>query len=442
MGPLYSSFILFIAGSIVFAVAKSMSVLIAGRVLQGLGAGGLDVLNEIIIADITTLKERPLYLGFLAIPMAGGSILGPIMGGLLTDYASWRWIGWINLPISAVGLALVFIFLNLETIEQSLSEKMKRLDWGGMALFAVGCTLFATPLTWAGAMFPWSSYKTILPLVFGAVILGLFTWYESKPAEPVFPYRIFKNTTSSVTLLASFLHGAVVFSYILYTPLFFQAIYFDSPIKSAVNVLPLCCFSVAFSILAAVAVETMRKYKMVILGSWVFSAVGIGLFALWDQDSSLAVKVGFQIIAGVGTGSLFSVLNLPMQASAPHVDDMGLAAGILVSFRLFGGLIGLAMCSTVFNSVFGQRIHDVGILPEDLSFLEDAQEAIGFIPFLRNIDASEHLDKIIETYRVSISAVYLMLAGVSALGFIVSFFIKEISLENEELGKQQFKTEK
>jgi hypothetical protein len=183
--------------------------------------------------------------------------------------------------------------------------------------------LIVSPLTWAGVVFPWSSWKTVLPLVLGVVILVAFGWYESKPAEPLFPYRIFQNRTASVTLVASFLHGTITFSIILYAPLFFQSVYLESPLKSAISILPLCCSSVAFGILSAVAVEMIRKYRKGILVSWIFAAVGVDLSTLWDRSSLLAVKATFQVILGIGTGTLFSILIIPMQASAPHVDDMG-----------------------------------------------------------------------------------------------------------------------
>lgn len=105
-GPLYFSILLFAVGSIVFALARDMTTIIAGRVVQGLGGGGLDVLQEMIVVDMTTLKERPLYLALMALPTATGSILGPVIGALLSEYASWRWIGWINLPFLAPGLLL------------------------------------------------------------------------------------------------------------------------------------------------------------------------------------------------------------------------------------------------------------------------------------------------------------------------------------------------
>jgi len=436
--PLYASFLVFTVGSIVFATAEGMGVLILGRVLQGIGAGGLDVLNEIILADITTLKERPLYIGLLSIPIAGGTILGPIIGGLLAQYASWRWIGWINLPLSALGFLLVFFFLKLKAIPQSMHERFARVDWIGISLFSIGCTLFTLPLTWAGAMYPWSSWKTIFPLLLGAIILIVFGWYESKPEEPMFPYRIFKSRTASMTLIAVALHGAVAYSFILYTPLFFQAVYLESPLKSAVSILPLSCTSVGFSVVAAVVVEVVRKYRLGILAGWIFTAVGAGLLALWDPSSSLAIKASFQVILGIGTGLLFSILMIPIQACV-HVDDMGLAAGILVSFRLFGGLVGLSICSTVFSNVFEKELLSSGNLLSAVPFIKDAHEAVGFIPLIRDLDLPlPVLEGVKNAYRKSLFSVFLMLAGVGVVGFLVSLLIKELTFESEELGRQHF----
>lgn len=437
--PLYASFLFFIVGSIVFAVAQDMTVLILGRVLEGLGAGGLDVLNEIILADITTLKERPMYLGYFSIPMFGGTVLGPILGGALSQYVTWRWIGWINLPLSTIGLILSIFFLRLKAIDQTLQEKLRRLDWGGLILFTIGCALFASPVAWAGAMFPWSSYQTLIPLLLGAVLLAVLVYYESKPIEPVFPYRIFKSRTACMTLLASLLHGISNYSITLYIPLFFQAVYLDAPLPAAVLTLPVCFLAIGSAVIAAVAVEVSHRYCILILVSWIFMATGAGVLTLLSLSSTLTAKESFQVVLGMGIGAFWSVLNLPLQASMHNVDDMGLAAGILVSFRLFGGLIGLAMSSTIFNTVFTARIKILGPLPRELAVLGDVREAIGYIPRLRNIETSpELLDGVIEAYRISVFGVFWMVAGTAVVGFFISCFIKEKSLEREELGRQQF----
>ncbi|PVI02951.1 putative efflux pump antibiotic resistance protein [Periconia macrospinosa] len=443
IGPLYSTFAWFVAGSIIFATAQSMPVLIVGRIFQGIGAGGLDVLSDIILVDMTTLKERPMYLGLFAIPLAAGTIIGPIIGALFTEYATWRWLGWINLPISAVNFGLIAIFLRLKPIERTLKEKMLRLDWIGMLLFGVGCTAFASPLSWAGAMFPWGAWQTILPLIIGFFVLVVFGLYErgifgKAPVEPIFPTRIFDQSTASITLVSSFFHGAVIYSGIFYLPLFFQAVYLETPLKSAVSILPLCCTCVGLSVISGVAVEIVRKYRWGIIVSWAITAVGCGLIALWDRDSSLAMTSGVQVLIGFGIGPFFSLLLLPIQASVTNIDDSGIAAGVLVSFRLFGGLISLSMCSTIFSNVFSEQIATLGQLPEPVNVLMDVKTAIEFVPMLHHLSLPPILmSGVVDAYRKGLIAIFLLLAGFSTLGFLTSFFIKEQSIESVELGRQQ-----
>ena len=130
--------------------------------------------------------------------MAGGGICGPVIGAALSEYVSWRWIGWINLPIVVLGFGLSFFFLRLRPIEQSLSSKLLRLDWIGMLVFALGSTAFSLPLSWAGSIYSWSSWKTVLPLASGVIILVGFSFDEKRPVQPIFPYRIFQNVTAFV----------------------------------------------------------------------------------------------------------------------------------------------------------------------------------------------------------------------------------------------------
>ncbi|KAI1159040.1 MFS transporter [Nemania serpens] len=166
---LNAAFLIFFVGSIVFATAHSMAVIITGRLIQGLGGGGLDVLNEILICDITTLKERPFWIGLLSVPLAAGSILGSVLGALFTQYASWRYIGWINLPLVGIGFGLAAYALRLKPVHGSLLTRLRRLGWIGMLLFTVGSVAVALPLSWGGALYPWGSVRTILP---GRWLLG------------------------------------------------------------------------------------------------------------------------------------------------------------------------------------------------------------------------------------------------------------------------------
>ncbi|KAJ4146883.1 hypothetical protein LMH87_001442 [Akanthomyces muscarius] len=162
--PLYAAFFLFTAGSVLFATAQSLPVLILARALQGSGCGGIDVLNEILVADITTLRERAFYIGLVSIPFALGSVLGPVVGALLGEYASWRWIGWINLPLVALCLPLSIFCLALKPLEGGLVQQLAGFDWCGLALFVVGAVALTLPLSWVGAMYTGDSWRTLLPL--------------------------------------------------------------------------------------------------------------------------------------------------------------------------------------------------------------------------------------------------------------------------------------
>jgi hypothetical protein len=220
----------------------------------------------------------------------------------------------------------------------------------------------------------------------------------------------------------------------------FQAVYLKAPLPAAVLTLPVCFLAIGSAVISAILVEVFRRYRLLILVSWIFMAVGAGILTLLDTSSTLAEKESFQVILGIGIGAFWSVLNLPLQASMQNVDDMGLAAGILVSFRVFGGLIGLAVSSSIFNTVFSAEITALGALPGDLAVLGDVQEAVGYIPYLKHVQVpTEILDGVIDAYRKSIYGVFWMVAGISVVGFFISFLIKEKSLEREELGRQQLK---
>lgn len=441
MIPLYTSYVLFFVGSIVFATANSMTVIIIGRLIQGLGGGGLDVLNEVIVVDITTLKERPLYIGMLAVPMALGSIAGPIIGSAFTEYVSWRWIGWINLPLLGVDVLLAALFLRLKPLDEPLRSRFARVDWTGGLMFAVGATAFALPLSWAGEIYPWRSWRTIVPLIIGILVLVALGFYEAKPGAPLFPHRIFRSRSSVLTLVSGAIHGFLIYPATTYVPLFFQAVKLQTPLQSAVSMLPSCCGVIGFALLSGVAVEMTRRYLWQFWVSWITMAIGIGLWSLWDRDTSVAETAGLQVLAGVGLGALWTVPSLSMQASAATVQDQALAVGILVGSRLFGALIGLAVGSTVFGTVFQKTIAPLKPLPAAAAALSRSSEAVGFIPYLRNLDVSpEVLTGIVEAYEETFQVIWYVMAAFACVGLIASLFIKERSLESEETGKQHRKT--
>ncbi|OTB12110.1 hypothetical protein K445DRAFT_321366 [Daldinia sp. EC12] len=439
--PLYICMALFLVGSILFALAQNMNTIIAARVLQGFGGGGIDVLAEVILADMTTLEERSKYLGLMAIPSAVGNILGPSVGGLFATYASWRWIGWINLPFLGIGSPLVFFFLKLRPIplDTTLSKNLRRLDWIGMALIIIGITIFVIPISWAGSLFPWASWQTLVPMLLGVAVLVAFAFYEAKPAAPIVPHRLFHSKTGNVTLLGGFIHGMVLVALLQYLPLLYQAVELETAISAALSLLPTSIISVLFAAVAMMMVPLFGGYLWLIRLSWVILTLGTGLLALFDVGSSSSMRYGLPILWGQGV-ALLRLNILPMQASVKNVDDTGLAIGQFLSIRMFGGLIGLTISSSIFSNVFSISISNSSVqLSGALAPLQDASNAVNFIEKLRPLEIPlTTLDQVLRVYLRCFQTIFYTMTGLSALGLITSLFLEEIDLKRRDLGNQRF----
>lgn len=437
---LYSSILLFALGSVVFAIAQNMTTVVIGRVFQGLGGGGMDLMAEVIVADMTTLQERSLYLGLLAIPTAVGGILGPTLGALLSTNLSWRWIGWINLPILGAAFILLALFLRLRRIDTPIVDKLKRLDWGGAILSLVGATIFIVPLSWANALYPWASWQTLLPLFVGIALIVIFVLYEFKiPQFPIFPLRLFSSTSINLSLVGNFVYGASLYSLLQYIPLLYQAIKLQTAIESAVSLLPTSVISVVFAVLGVIMVGVIGKgYRWALRTCWVILTVGTGLLGLVGPETPTSMLMGLPVLWGAAIGALMRLLHLPMQAGVTNVDDTGLIIGLLLMVRQCGGVVGLALSASIFSSVFTSSIRNVE-LGGPLAVVEDASRAIGFIPHLKSSNAApESLEPVLHAYAMAMRPIFYAMTGLSAVGLLTSIFTKDESLKRTDLGRQHF----
>ncbi|KAI0847318.1 MFS general substrate transporter [Daldinia vernicosa] len=439
--PLYVCMVLFLIGSIIFALAQDMDTVIAARVLQGFGGGGIDVLTQVILADMTTLEERSKYLGLMAIPSAVGNIMGPSVGGLFTTYATWRWVGWINLPFLGIGTPLVFFFLKLRPVPlgATLARNLRCIDWIGMTLVIIGITIFVIPVSWAGSLFPWASWQTLLPVLLGVAVLVAFAFYEAKPAAPVVPHRLFNSKTGNMALLGGFIHGMVLVSLLQYLPLLYQSVELETAISAAVSLLPTSIISVVFAAVAMMMVPLFGGYVWLLRLSWAILTLGTGLLALLNVGTSSSIRYGLPILWGQGV-ALLRLNILPMQASVKNVDDTSVAIGSFLSIRMFGGLVGLTISSTIFSNVFSTSISNSAVqLTGVLEPLKDASNAVNFIENLRSLDVSlTTRNQVLGVYLNCFQAIFYAMTGLSALGLITSMFLDDIDLKGRDLGNQRF----
>ncbi|KAF2272262.1 MFS general substrate transporter [Westerdykella ornata] len=437
---LYASILLFGIGCIIFATATEMNVIVAGRLIKGLGGGGLDVLQTIILCDITTLKERPRWLGVLSMANAVGAVTGPFIGGAFSEQIGWPWLGWINLITVGITFVLAFFFLHLTPIEGDIKDKMRKLDWSGFALFTVIGTAVALPLSWADTLYGWGSWQTLVSLIIGLLLLVPFAFVEKRAAVPMIPYQIFDNVSIITGTVSGFLYGSMMNAILLYLPLFFQAVYLQTPSEAAKSTLPLCCLLVAMSIIASLLIDWSRKYRIAMWAGWSFITIFLGLNYTIGGNTSRAQAYAFQALLGAGLGTALASTMIAVLASVRRVDDEGLAVGMLVTVRFVGSLIGLAICSTIFSSIFQKGLSALKDLPEQLAILEDPSQAVGFIPRLREIKVSEDIMQVVTgAYEDAFQTIWVVLAAFSGLGALLSVLTREHSLEKDDVGRQGFK---
>ncbi|THX55472.1 MFS general substrate transporter [Aureobasidium pullulans] len=313
---------LFLAGSLLAALANSILILIGGRCLQGIGGGGLMILNTIIISDIFPLEDRAKYYGLSAIVWAIASALGPMLGGVFTSTIGWRWCFYINLPLDAISLVLAVLCLKLNIKRAPAKETLKELDWTGCFLIAAGAILFLLGLeSGASHQHSWTSAYTLCMIIFGVFLLAAFMIWEWRFAKvPLIPIQVFASRTSRAALTIACCHSFVFIAFDFYLALYFQAVLGRSPIISGVLlfalILPLSLCTMA----TGMFIGKTGKVRPAIWSGCFFMTLGTGLFINFGSKLVIWKIILFQIIAGIGVGPLFQAPMIALQSVVKQRD--------------------------------------------------------------------------------------------------------------------------
>src|SRR3954451_8345830 len=251
-----AAILIFLAGSMLSGLSQSMGQLIAFRAVQGVGAGGLMVGAQSIIADIVPPRERGRYMGLIGSVFAVASVAGPLLGGFLVETISWRWVFYVNIPIGIVAVLIIVFRLHLHVPHQRHA-----VDYLGAALLTAGVCCLILVTTWGGNEYRWGS-GTILGLaIAGVVLLALFLFQERRAAEPIIPLNLFRSSVFSVASTLGFVIGLSMFGAIIFIPLFLQLVYGVSPTSSGLRMLPLMAGLLTASILSGRAISRIGRYK-------------------------------------------------------------------------------------------------------------------------------------------------------------------------------------
>ncbi|ORX88949.1 MFS general substrate transporter [Basidiobolus meristosporus CBS 931.73] len=412
--------IIFEIGSILCGAAQNMVMLIVARAIAGVGGGGIQGMVFIIIAEIVPIRERGKYQGFIGATYGIASVVGPLLGGALTDHASWRWAFYINLPIGAITIIIVCIFLHLPTAECSLVEKIKRIDFLGTFLLLGSIITLLLPTQWGGNDYPWNSGVVIGLYCVSAVLIIAFVVVEYRFAtEPIVPCRLFGMRTPLFSFITMLFFGMTFFGLIYYIPLYFQIVRGDSATTSGLEMLPMM---LATSILSIISGIVVSKTGIVVVWCWIGSAlmtVGTGLLILWDATTGRGEQIGFLILVGVGAGCCIQTLLFSGQ-SAVTPRDMGVVTALSTFFRSTGGVLGIA----IFGALFNNKV-TAGLEKLDLHI--SIEEAKNDFRFIRTLPPAMQ-QTVTGVYVHALQTIFTVAVATAAVTFLFSWGIKYIKM--------------
>ncbi|TGZ81959.1 MFS general substrate transporter [Ascodesmis nigricans] len=361
---------LFMIGSILCAAAQEIGLLLAGRTIQGIGAGGLLGLVNVTISDIVSIRERGLYLSYVGMTWAIASSVGPVLGGVFTGMARWGWrfCFIINIPVGLVAMTGITMFLHLHSPKLGIREGLKRVDWLGTASIVSGTVLFLVGLESGGVHHPWSSPLVLCLLIFGLLLFFLFILIEWKfAAAPIIPLRLFHERTNIFAYLVGFTHGFVFIAGCYFMPLYFQSVRGATPLLSGVYVLPYVIVLSVISGVSGIVISKTGRYQELIWAGVVVMTLGTGLYIDLDRTSNWGKLFMYQFISGVGCGPLF---QSPLIAIHSTIDprDLGTATTTFAFLRTFGTSLAISIGLVVFNNRVKERVEIVReVLPRELA---------------------------------------------------------------------------
>ncbi|KAK1690230.1 major facilitator superfamily transporter [Colletotrichum godetiae] len=431
----YVSAAFFAAGSIVGAVANNFHVVIAGRTIQGVGGGGILALTEVIITDLVPLAVRGQWFSLLSVVWSVGTVTGPLIGAGFAQNISWRWIFWINLPIIAIGMVMIFFFLKQAKVPGQIGTKLKRVDWLGSFLFTAGSTSFLFGISTGGVMYEWTSFRCLLPMIIGVFILVAFGIWELKFAqEPMIDKGIFSNWTMVANYIMTVFHGMILWSILYFLVLYYQAVKDYSVVISAVGALPESLTVAPSAMAVGLIAGVTGRYRWSLWAGWALTTLGAGLMCLMRPGTSVPAWIWLNIPIGIGTGMLFPAMALSIQAACEPALN-GQAAAFYSFLRTFGQSVGVAVSGVIFQNAFRNRLLDIPSLADVAEeYSRDATIVVEVIKRMPKSDPTR--TELVEAYCDALRAIWISLIAFAGFCVLISVTVKKYSLDQEHVTQQ------
>lgn len=350
--------VIFLIGSALSGLSQSMGMLILFRGIQGIGAGSLFPVALAVIGDLFSPKERGKYQGLFGAVFGIAFIVGPLVGGFLTENVSWHWIFYVNIPIGIISLIVISRLLpTVKTLRAA-----RAFDILGGAFFTVAITLLLLGLTNKGLvnstthqLNAWTDPSVGGLIVASAIGLILFVLAEARAGEPIVPLQLFRIRTYSSSIVASFFASFAFFGAIIFLPRWFQFVHDFSPTYSGLALLPLMVGLIASSIASGYVVSRTGRYRWLLVSSLLVMGVATALMTQLTASTPLLVLSLWMLVAGLGVGPSFAVFTIVVQNAVPF-QQLGVATSNLTFFRQIGASVALAMVGTTFATSFGEQL--------------------------------------------------------------------------------------
>ncbi|MFJ9686979.1 MFS transporter [Streptomyces bacillaris] len=419
--------IIYVLGSVVAGLSTSSGMLIACRVVQGIGVGGLSALAQIVMAAMIAPRERGRYSGYLGAVFAVATVGGPLLGGVITDtsWMGWRWCFYVGVPFAVIALVVLQKTLKLPVVKR---EGVK-VDWSGAFFISAAVSLLLVWVTFAGDKYDWLSWQTYV-MVAGSVLLGLvFVLVESRAAEPIIPLRLFRNRTITLASVASLFVGIAMFAGTVFFSQYFQLARGKSPTMSGVMTIPMIAGLFLSSTVSGQVITKTGRWKAWLVSGGFLVTAGLGLLGTIRYDTEYWHVAAYMFVMGLGIGMMMQNLVLATQNQVAP-EDLGSASSVVTFFRSLGGAIGVSALGAVLGNRVTHYVQDgLAALGPEGAELGHGGTGGGGIP---------DLDKLPEPFRLVMEAAYghgvgdvfLYAAPCALIAFVVTLFIKEVALKS------------
>ena len=346
------SLVIFTLGSMLAGFSQDTGTLILFRVLQGLGAGGLTALVQVVMADIISPRERGKYMGLLGAVMAVATVGGPLVGGIVTDSIGWRWNFYIAVPFAVAAIIVLQLTLKLPKVRKKVT-----IDYLGAVLIAAGVSLLLIWVTLAGNNFDWNSWQTYLMVGGSVVLLGLAVWVELTVKEPIIPMTLFKNRTFTLAVVASISVGVAMFGTSVFLGQYMQLARGATPTESGLLTIPMIGGVLVSSTIVGQLISRTGTWKRYMVVGSILLTIGVSLMSTLRYDTSYVLGAVFMFVMGSGVGMVMQNLVLVVQNSVDP-RQLGVASASVAFFRSLGGTIGVSVMGAVLGTQVTQFVKD------------------------------------------------------------------------------------